>query len=78
MTAGEGPRHSPRRGVGDIAYARGALAIWIGVVPAGVTVLFRLRSPPRSWTGTVGPSLPSFTIAPSVNSLLCYRIDQAT
>jgi hypothetical protein len=30
----------------------------------------------HSWTGTVGPSLPSFTIAPCVDSLLCYRIDK--
>jgi hypothetical protein len=37
-----------------------------------------LRNPPRSWTGTVGPSLPGFTIAPCVDSLLCYRIDHAT
>jgi hypothetical protein len=33
------------------------------VVPAGVTVLLGLCNPPRSWTGTVGPSLPDFTIA---------------
>jgi hypothetical protein len=52
-------------------------AIWIVVAPVGVTVLLRLRNPPRSWTGTVGPSLPSFTIAPYVDSLLCYRIVQA-
>jgi hypothetical protein len=32
-----------------------------------------LRSPPCSWTGTVGPSLPEFTIAPSVHSMLWYR-----
>jgi hypothetical protein len=51
--------------------------IWIVVVPAGVTVLLGLRNPQRSWTGTVGPSLPGFTIAPCVDSLLCYRIDQA-
>jgi hypothetical protein len=43
------------------------------VVPTGVTVLLGLRSPPRSWTGTLGPSLPGFTIAPCVDSLLCYR-----
>jgi hypothetical protein len=51
-------------------------AIWIGVVPAGVTVLLWLRNRPRSWTGMVGPSLPSFTIDPCVDSLLCYRIVQ--
>jgi hypothetical protein len=36
-----------------------------------------LHNPPRSWTGMVGPSLPSFTIAPCMDFLLCYRIDQA-
>jgi hypothetical protein len=50
------------------------LTIWIVVVPAGVTVLLGLRNPPCSWTGTVGPSLPGFTIAPCVDSLLCYRL----
>jgi hypothetical protein len=43
------------------------------VVPAEVTVLLGLRNPPRSWIGTMGPSLPGFTIAPCVDSLLCYR-----
>jgi hypothetical protein len=52
-------------------------AIWILAVPVGVTVLIGLHNPPRTWTGTVGPSLPGFTIAPCVDSLLCYRIDQA-
>jgi hypothetical protein len=37
--------------------------IQIVVVPAGVTILLGLHNPPRSWTGTVGPSLPGFTIA---------------
>jgi hypothetical protein len=50
------------------------LAIRIIVVPTGVTVLLGLHNPPRSWTGTVGPSLPGFTIAPCVNYLLCYRL----
>jgi hypothetical protein len=50
--------------------------IHIILVPAGVTVLLGLHNPPCSWTGTVGPSLPGFTIAPCVDSLLCYRIDQ--
>jgi hypothetical protein len=50
----------------------------IVVVPAGVTVLLGLHNPPRSWTSMVGPSLPDLTIAPCVDSLLCYRIDQAT
>jgi hypothetical protein len=50
------------------------LAIRIVAVPVGVTVLLGLRNPPRSWTGTMGPSLPGFTIAPCVDSLLCYRL----
>jgi hypothetical protein len=49
------------------------LAIRTIVVPTGVIVLLGLHNPPRSWTGTVGPSLPDFTIAPCVDSLLCYR-----
>jgi hypothetical protein len=52
------------------------LTIWIVVVPVGVTVLLGLRNPPCSWSATVGPSLPGFTIAPCVDSLLCYRMDQ--
>jgi hypothetical protein len=51
--------------------------IRIVVVPAGVIVLLGLCNPPRSWTGTVGPSLPSFTIAPYVDFFLCYRTDLA-
>jgi hypothetical protein len=73
----EDPRQHSRRGVGGIVYARGAPAIWIVVVPTGVTVMLGHHNPPRSWTGTVGPSLPGFTIAPCVDSLLCYRIVQA-
>jgi hypothetical protein len=38
-------------------------AIWSVVVSAGVTVLLGARNPPRSWTSTVGLSLPGFTIA---------------
>jgi hypothetical protein len=53
------------------------LAIRIIVVPAGVTILLGLHNPPRSWTSTVGPSLLGFTIAPCVDSLMCYRIHQA-
>jgi hypothetical protein len=49
-------------------------AIRIVVVPIGVAVLLGLRNPPRSWTGMVGPSVPGFTIAPCVDSLLCYRL----
>jgi hypothetical protein len=48
--------------------------IWIVVVPAGVTVLLGLHNPPRSWTGTMGPSPPGCTIAPCANSLPCYRL----
>jgi hypothetical protein len=48
-------------------------AIWIVVVPVGVIVLLELCNPPRSWTGMVGPPLSSFTIAPCVDFLLCYR-----
>jgi hypothetical protein len=48
-------------------------AIRSAVVLIGVTVLLGLCSPLRSWTGTVGPSLLDFTIAPCVDSLLCYR-----
>jgi hypothetical protein len=48
-------------------------AIWTIVVPTGVTVMLGLHNPPHSRTGTVGPSLPDFTIAPCVDSLLCYR-----
>jgi hypothetical protein len=44
------------------------------VVPVGVTVLSGLHNPPHNWTGMVGPSLPGFTIAPCVDSLLCYRL----
>jgi hypothetical protein len=54
------------------------LVIQIVVVPVGVTILLELRNPSRSWTGTVGPSLLDFTIAPCVDSLLCYKIDQVT
>jgi hypothetical protein len=36
--------------------------------------MLELRNPQRSWTGTVGPPLPVFTIAPCVDSLLCYRL----
>jgi hypothetical protein len=47
--------------------------IQIVVIPARVTVMLGLRNPPHSWTDTVGSSLPDFTIAPFVDSLLCYR-----
>jgi hypothetical protein len=50
------------------------LAIWIVVVPAGETVLLGLCNPPRSWTCTMGPSLPGLTIDPCGYSLLCYRL----
>jgi hypothetical protein len=48
-------------------------AILTVVIPAGMTVMLGLHNPPRSWTDMVGPSLPNFTIAPCVDSLLCYR-----
>jgi hypothetical protein len=44
------------------------------VVPVGVTVLLRLHNPSRSWTGTVSPSLYGFTMAPCMDSLLCYKL----
>jgi hypothetical protein len=44
------------------------------VVPTGVTVLLGLHNPVRRWTGMVDLSLPNFTIAPYVDSLLCYRL----
>jgi hypothetical protein len=47
-------------------------AIWIVVVPVGVTVLLGLCNPPRSWTGMVGASLPDLTIA--LVWILCYAI----
>jgi hypothetical protein len=49
-------------------------AIRIVVVSIGVTVLLGLCNPPCSWTGMVGPSLPGPTMAPCVDSLLCYRL----
>jgi hypothetical protein len=48
-------------------------AIRTVVVPTRVIVLLGLHNPPRSWTGTMGPSLTNFTIAPCVDSLLCCR-----
>jgi hypothetical protein len=50
-------------------------AIRIVVVLGGVIVLLGLHNPPHNWTDMVGPRLPGFTIAPYVDSLLCYRID---
>jgi hypothetical protein len=49
-------------------------AVQIIVVPTGVTVMLEFRNPPHSWTGTVGPSLPGFTITACVDSMLCYRL----
>jgi hypothetical protein len=49
-------------------------AIWIIVVPVGVTIPLGHCNAPRSWTSMVGPSLPGLTIAPCVDSLLCYRL----
>jgi hypothetical protein len=53
-------------------------AIWIVVVFVGVAVLLGLCNPLRSWNGMVGPSLPGLTIAPCVDSLLCYRLIRRT
>jgi hypothetical protein len=50
------------------------LAIQSVVVPVGVTVRLGLYNPPHSWTDTMGTSLPGFTIAPCLDSLLCYRL----
>jgi hypothetical protein len=52
-------------------------AIRIVVMPAGVTVMLGLCNPPHSWISTVDPSLPGFTIAPCVDSMMCYRIVQS-
>jgi hypothetical protein len=44
------------------------------VVPTAVTILLGLCNPPHSWTGMVSRSLPGLTIAPCVDSMLCYRL----
>jgi hypothetical protein len=49
-------------------------AIRIVLVLAALTFMLELCNPPRSWTGTVDPSLSGLTIAPCVDSLLCYRL----
>jgi hypothetical protein len=77
MTIGKGPRHSHDEVSGALSMHTAPPTIRIVVVPTGVTVILGLHNPPRSWTGTVSPSLPSFIIAPCMDSLLCYRIDQA-
>jgi hypothetical protein len=76
VMAADGPRQPSMRCQG-IVYVSSAPAIQTVVVPVGVTILLGLYNPPRSWTGTVGPFLPSFTVAPCVDSLLCYRIQRA-
>jgi hypothetical protein len=53
--------------LGELSMHAMPLTIWIVVVPSGVTILLGLHNPPRSWTGTVGPSLLGFTIAPCVD-----------
>jgi hypothetical protein len=50
------------------------LTIRIVVVSAGVTILLGLHNPPHTWTGTVGPSLPGFTID-MIELLLPYGFD---
>jgi hypothetical protein len=77
VMTGNGARHSHRRGVRALSVHAVPPAIRIVLVPTGVTILLGLHNPPCSWTGTVGPSLPGFTIAPCVDSLLCYTIDPA-
>jgi hypothetical protein len=76
VVAAEGPRHIHDEASGALSMHTAPPAIQIVVVLAGVIVLLGLHNPPRSWTNTVGPSLPGFTIAPCVDYLLCYRIDQ--
>jgi hypothetical protein len=49
-------------------------AIRIVVVSAGVIVLLGLYNPPCSCTSLVAPSLRGLTIAPCVDSLMCYRL----
>jgi hypothetical protein len=46
-------------------------AIWIVVIPAGVTVLLGPHNPPCSWTGIVGPYLASLL---PVVWIPCYAI----
>jgi hypothetical protein len=48
-------------------------AIWTIVGLVGVTIMLGLHNPTCSWTGTVDSSILDFTIAPCVDSLLCYR-----
>jgi hypothetical protein len=70
----EDHRQCSQRGVRVIVYARGAPAIRNVVVPTWVIILLGLYNPPRSWIGTVGPSLLGLTIAPCVDSLLFYTL----
>jgi hypothetical protein len=77
LTTREGPRHSHDEVSGALSMHAVPSAIRIVVVPAVITVLLGLHNPPCSWTGMVVPSLPGFIIAPCVDSLLCYWIDQA-
>jgi hypothetical protein len=71
-----------QRKVLDVAIDEGSGALSMHAVPPAirtvvvlvrVTVLLGLHNPPRSWISTVGPSVPNFTIAHYVDSLLCYR-----
>jgi hypothetical protein len=59
VTARDGLRHSHQRGLEGIVYARGAPGHTDCCDTAGVTIMLGLRNPPRSWTGMVGPSLPT-------------------
>jgi hypothetical protein len=77
VTTVDGPRQSHQRGVRGIVYACSALDHIDCCGTRRSDSLLGLRNPPCSWTDMVDPSLPSFTIAPCVDSLLSYRIDQA-
>jgi hypothetical protein len=60
--------------LGALSMHVGPLAIQTVVIPAGVIAILGLHNIPHSCTGLVDPSLPDFTIAPCVDSLLCYRL----
>jgi hypothetical protein len=54
------------------------LAIWIVVVPTGVTVLLGLHNPPRSWTSCHTPVLKSTEPKPPYVCLGCLITRVAT
>jgi hypothetical protein len=59
----EDPRYCSRRGVGGIIYAHGARGHTDYCGNRMSDNPIRAHNPPHSWTGTVDPSLPDFTIA---------------